>query len=104
MNIETEKKYLIKMPSEEILLGLDRSEIEQIYIVTSGNYDGERVRRRRYPDREVFTRTGKRRLTAMSAIEDEREISSEEFYSLSRNIEQGTVPVIKKRYVMPYRG
>lgn len=104
MNIETEKKYLIKMPSEEILSGLEQSEIEQIYIVTSENYDGERVRRRRYPEREVFTRTGKRRLTAMSAIEDEREISSEEFYSLSRNIEQGTVPVIKKRYVMPYRG
>ncbi len=104
MNIETEKKYLIKMPSERLLSDLEQSEIEQIYIVTSGNYDGERVRRRKYSDREVFTRTGKRRLTAMSAIEDESEISEDEYRRLTENIEPGTVPVIKKRYVLPYRG
>lgn len=104
VNIETEKKYLIKMPSECFLSKLEQSEIEQIYVVTSGGYDGERVRRRRYADKEIFTRTGKRRLTEMSAIEDEREISEEEFSFMSQSIEPGTSPVIKKRYVLPYRG
>lgn len=104
MTIETEKKYLIKMPSETLLSELSVSEIEQIYIKTSGNYDGERVRKRTFADKTVYTRTGKRRLSAMSAIEDEREITREEFDALARSIEDGTSPVIKKRYVMPYRG
>lgn len=104
MTIETEKKYLIGMPSEALLSSLPSSEIEQIYIKTSGNYDGERVRRRVFADKTVYTRTGKRRLTAMSAVEDEKEITRDEFEALSQMIERGTSPVIKTRYVMPYRG
>ncbi len=92
------------MPPSAVTSKLTASVIEQIYIKTSGNYDGERVRRREFSDRTVYTRTGKRRLSAMSAIEDEREITREEFEFFAREIEPGTSPIIKTRYVMPYRG
>ncbi len=104
MNIETEKKFLIKYPPSELFERLEKSEIEQIYIVSDGDYDGERVRKRRYRDRTVYTRTGKRRLTAMSAVEDEREISRQEYERLSLSSEAGSSPIIKTRYVLPYRG
>ncbi len=104
VNIETEKKYLIKYPSRELLSRLEKSEIEQVYIASDGAYDGERVRRRAYDGKTVYTRTGKRRLSAMSAIEDEREITAEEFYLMRRCAEPGSSPIIKTRYVLPYRG
>lgn len=97
-------KYLIKMPSEDLLSTIEGSEIEQIYITASEKYDGERVRKRKYADKTVYTHTKKKRLTAMSAIEDETEISEDEYLRLAENIESGTNPIIKKRYVLPYRG
>ncbi len=104
MAIETEKKYLIGFPSERLLARLKKSEIEQIYIKSESEYDGERVRKRVFEDKTVYTRTGKRRISAMSAVEDEKEISCEDFERLKLDIEDGTSPIKKMRYVLPYRG
>ncbi len=104
MAIETERKYLIRMPQSAVIGGAEKSEIEQIYINVRGDYDGSRIRKRVYGDRTVYYLTSKKRITDMSAIEDERIISESEYEEMRSLIEVGSRLLKKTRYVMPYRG
>ncbi len=104
MATETERKYLIKMPDAAELLAYRYSTIEQIYYKDDSDYDGCRVRRREYADRVSYTRTRKRRITNMTAVEDEVEITAEEYATYAKMIEADSQPVRKTRYVVPYRG
>ncbi|MBQ8688755.1 MAG: hypothetical protein IJ515_00120 [Clostridia bacterium] len=103
-NIEIERKYVIKLPSTELLRaqsGYTVSEICQIY-VSSAPRVTHRVRSRKYADKTVFTETKKVRINKISAFEDEREITAEEFENISADIAEGTVPVIKTRHTFVY--
>lgn len=106
MAIETERKFLIRYPDAEILAEAIGSEIEQIYLSPEcdSGFDNDRVRKRVYEDKISYTRTRKKRISLASAIEDEKEISREEYEKLSLNIEAGSNKIIKTRYVLPYRG
>ncbi len=101
--VETERKFLIEMPSPELLTGLVGDEIVQTYIE---NEDGatERVRARTHLGTTKYTHTKKRRLTDISSLEDETDITSAEYWTLCARREAGGRPITKKRYVMPYRG
>ena len=105
MNIETEHKYIIKMPSQKLLYSLPSSKIEQTYITSDGE-DGvtERVRRREYDDRIVYTHTKKRRVSDMSHEEYEDEITAEEYGALLTRKCADTVTLYKTRYLLTYMG
>ncbi len=103
-NIETEIKLIIEKPDDALIKampGYTESEIIQIYI---GSPDStHRVRRREYSDGRVeYTENRKRRISKMSAVEEEREIGEDEFHRLAENIENGTSPVIKTRKTFSY--
>lgn len=79
--IETERKFLIRMPTIEALRAMpdyEESAIEQTYLRAPAGTT-HRIRRRTYEGRTVCTETVKRRINATQAFEDEREISEAEF-------------------------
>lgn len=103
---EIEKKYLIAMPDEGFLRsceGCEVWEIEQIYL-TAAPETTRRVRRVTENGETRYYRTFKRKLSAMSAEEDEGLISREayEAYCAERNPELMTI--LKTRYRVPYEG
>jgi len=100
--IEIERKYIIRIPSVDVLAdneGFTSSEITQIYL-ESGAGVTHRVRKRVYADRISYTETRKTRIDKMSVVEDEREITAEEYDALSVNVKSGTRPVRKTRYTL----
>ncbi len=106
MNIETEYKYIIKKPEPGILremAGYTESRITQIYL--ENEVATHRVRRREYSTGEViYTENKKVRISKMSSTEDEREITAEEYVSLSENIERGASPLYKTRRTFEFAG
>ena len=107
-HIETERKYIIEIPDINILKnqpGYFSSRIEQIYIVNgSGVFDGDRIRKREYPDGIRFFKTHKENINGISRIEVEGEISEEEYILLSEKIVPGTRQIKKVRYCFDYKG
>lgn len=104
--IEIERKYIIELPDIELIKGSEsfsESRILQIYI-NSEPFVTHRIRRREFSDRVVYTETKKRRIDKMSAEEEEREITENEFNLLRGNIKQGTKPLNKTRYTFYYQG
>ncbi len=103
-NTETERKFIIKIPPLHILLASDsytESEITQIYLDDPSVT--HRVRRRIYKDGiEEYTENTKSRISAMSAIECENEISKEMFETLAEGIEKGARPLSKIRRTFAY--
>ncbi len=104
--IEIEHKFLIAKPEPAVLLsqpGVRVLEIEQVYLRSRPGVTG-RVRRMTENGVVHYFRTEKRRISAMSAYEDEREITAEE-YSLAVRTESLRRRVIRKtRYKIPYGG
>lgn len=106
MNIEIERKYIIKLPDLSILraqMGYTESDIVQIYLSSESGIT-HRIRSRRYGDKTVYTETKKTRIDKMSVYEDEREISEKEFSVLSKSIDTATKPIVKKRVTFDYLG
>ena len=105
MNIETEHKYIIKMPSQMLLSTLPSSKIEQTYITSDGGDNvTDRVRRREYDDRVVYTHTKKRRISDMSHEEYEDEITADEYRALLTHKCADTLTLYKTRYLLTYMG
>ncbi len=105
-HIETERKYIIRLPDFSALegkAGYTVSDITQIYL-NSDEGVTHRVRARKYKDKTEYTETKKVRISRISAVEEEREITEDEFNSLAGNIKAGTRPVIKKRHTFLYYG
>ncbi len=99
-NVEIERKFIIAMPDIEALRTAPdhtESRITQIYLESAEGIT-HRVRLREYADRTVATETKKIRIDEMSVIEDEREISQDEFAELSKRIAKGTRPIVKTRH------
>ena len=106
MSTETERKYLIEMPEEGMLAGLqgaEKSAIVQTYLV-SPEGTTERVRRRDYGNRVVCYHTIKKRISTMSASEDERIVSQAEYENLLLRADPKKTPIIKTRWCIPHEG
>ena len=103
--IECERKLLIRYPDVSLLLSLGavRSEIKQTYLIAEAGTTA-RVRMRTTEGKTKYVHTVKRRLSALSAIEEEREITKEEYDALLKEKDESRHAVEKARYVLPYEG
>ncbi len=104
--VEIERKYIIVMPSADLLSSCDGytvSDIEQTYLESDEGVT-RRVRKRSYSDKVDYTLTEKRRIDKISSYEDERHISREEYLSELRSIRRGTHTVKKTRHTFNMYG
>ena len=105
MHIETERKYIVRLPDFEALSalpGYSQSDIEQIYLPAEPGRT-RRIRRRAYADKTVYTVTAKTRISPMSSYEDEHDISEEEYLALREQRDRSRNIVNKKRYTFLYK-
>ena len=104
---EIERKYLIRYPDTGLLKslpGCEVWEITQVYLKDGEDGQTRRIRRVLTGGREKYYRTFKRRLTALSAQEDEGEISREEYERYARERDTRRRPIQKTRYRVPCAG
>ena len=106
-HFEIERKYLIAYPNVERLMaqpGCEIWEITQVYLTDGEGGQTRRIRRVLAEGEEKYYRTFKRRLSALSALEDEGEISAEEYarYSAERDLTRNAIR--KTRYRVPWAG
>lgn len=108
MNIdgfEIERKYLIRMPDPAFLAAhAAPSQIEQTYLRRPAPQVNARVRKRGREGAWVYTHTQKTRISDLRRIEDEREISEEEYRSLLSRADPERRTIRKTRWVLPYKG
>ncbi len=105
MGIEIERKYIISLDGLDNISSMKeytKSEIEQIYLESEGVT--HRIRKRVYPEKTVYTETKKTRIDKISALEEEREISSEEYEALRGKIARGTSVLKKTRHTFTENG
>ncbi len=101
-NLEIERKFLIRYPSESVLKTIpacDRSAIVQTYL------EGEpgvtrRVRMRRYADGTKYYKTEKIRRTTLTCDEFEGEITKQEYETLLKSADRARRPVKKERLLL----
>lgn len=99
--IETERKFLIDMPDLSVLQrqkGYRKSRIEQIYLSDMHGVT-HRIRKRKTGRKTVYTETVKTRISSMSAVEEEREISAEAYAVLKQKRDKKKRIVYKTRYL-----
>ncbi len=104
--IEIEHKFLIARPDDEVLSaqpGVRILQIEQIYLPSKPGVTS-RVRRTSENGEVHYYRTEKRRISAMSAFEDEREITQEEYSAAIRGASPHRRIIRKTRYKIPHAG
>ena len=103
-SLEVERRFLIKMPSRPALLarpGAVLYRITQTYLLSEEGVT-ERVRRREGEDGVTYTHTQKRRLSAMTAQEDEEEIGAEEYARLLLRADPALSRIEKTRITLPH--
>lgn len=103
---EIEHKYLIAMPDISALSARPDCRILSITQTYLRAPLGETHRVRRIVEgaRERFTETRKRRVTDLRAVEEEREITAEEYGELLTLADPNAQPVLKTRYRIPHAG
>ena len=102
--LEIERKYIIEIPEESVMQCAEeysKSHILQIYLKGEEGLT-HRIRKRIFEDVTEYTETTKIRLDAMTAIENERVITEEEFLNLEKNIKEGTRPIYKIRHTFVF--
>ncbi len=103
--IECERKLLIRYPDTEklLLLGASKSEIIQTYLMADPGTTA-RVRKRTTDGNTKYYHTVKRRITPLSAIEEEREIEHGEYEALLKTADPARNVIQKTRYALPFEG
>ena len=102
---EIERKYLIRMPDPAFLeANAFPSEIVQTYLLRPAPQFSARVRKRGREGAWTFTHTEKARLSDRSRIENEREISEEEYLRLLEKADPERNVICKTRWVLPWHG
>lgn len=104
--LEIERKFLIARPDEALLVekSTARLAIAQLYLRGGAQGENRRIRRTREGERERYYYTEKQRLTAVTRIEREREISRGEFEALAAEADDSLRPIEKTRWLVPYGG
>lgn len=105
-HIETERKFLIRMLSRDILDGCEGSYIVQTYIMPedSKGCTTDRIRSRT-PLRggeTVYLRTKKKRISDLSSYEEEIIISKDEYNALLLRRIPDMADIVKERYLLPF--
>ena len=105
MQIELEKKFLIEFPKLDFIMkkyNPIKYDIEQIYLLS--NEGSRRIRKRTEGDNTVFIETIKLRINGSKCYEYERFLSAEEYELFKSDADPEKAPIIKERYVFPYKG
>ncbi len=101
-NLEIERKFLIRYPSEAVLLTIpvcDRSAIIQTYLKSELGVT-RRVRKRSYADGTKYYKTEKIRRTILTCDEFEGEITLNEYETLLKSADPARRPVEKERLLL----
>lgn len=101
--LETERKFIIEMPGDELLLALPASDIVQTYLVSEAGVT-ERVRMRTQNGISRYTHTKKVRISKMTSREDEREIGKDEYDALLLRADPERAPILKTRFLLSKNG
>ena len=102
---EIERKYLIAMPELSFLrTHASPSQIEQTYLLCTPPYSSNRVRKRGSDGAWTYTHTQKIRLSDLSRVEDESEISEAEYRALLVQADPARRVIRKTRWVLPWHG
>ena len=102
---EIERKYLIRMPDPEFLRqNASPTEIVQTYLLPPAPHINARVRKRGREGAWVYTHTEKTRLSELRRIENERQISREEYETLLQSADPDRNVIRKTRWVLPWKG
>ena len=105
MAIETERKFLIELPNLDFLLQVDGCrvrEIVQTYLKDEKGTGAERrVRKINEGGKVTYVFTRKEHITKMSRIEDERNVTVDEYNELYKDAKS---ELSKTRYAFPYDG
>ncbi len=102
--LEIERKYLIEYPDLDVLKSLCSNiyRMEQTYL-NSPETMTRRVRRR-VGEKEQFFYTEKERISDVTCVEREREISQKEYEALLEEKRADSLTIAKRRYCLPYQG
>ena len=101
---EIERRFLIRFPNLEYLSAhAAATDITQVYL-TSESGDTDRVRKRGRDGEYSYTHTVKHRISGVRRIEQEREISGEEYGELLKNADPSLRCVEKRRWCLEYGG
>ena len=104
--LEIERKFLIRMPNPSLLSeqpNVTVKQITQIYLLAEAGCM-KRVRKSVMKDGISYRKTEKKRLSALTAIEEETELSEKEYTSLLSLADPERKPIEKVRYTFPYEG
>ena len=103
MAFEIERKFLIGYPDLNILEHYPKSDMAQTYLKTNDGMTS-RVRKRTTDGVTKYIFTEKKRVTDVTCIENERELSAEEYEELLKLADPERQTVYKTRYCVPYGG
>ena len=104
---EIELKYLIRYPDIHVLdsqPGCIKWEIEQIYLTSPEPGCVRRIRRVYVNGETHYYRTFKHRISALTAEEDEGEITLSQYQTYNLEADPARRPILKTRYRIPYEG
>ena len=102
--IETERKFLIKMPDLSLLRsadGLRIKSIEQIYLLCDEGKSA-RVRKICENGKTRFVKTVKERISVLSVYEDEFEIDENRYIDEQKTRDHEKNTIVKTRYCVPF--
>ncbi len=102
--IETERKFLIKMPNMSELGKMHRLRIMhmvQTYLLTDEGTNS-RVRKIKENGKTSYIKTVKERISTLSCYENEWEIDEIQYKSELKNSDPNKSTIIKTRYAFPY--
>lgn len=106
-NFEIERKFLISKVDAFTLHehtdgNIEESQIEQIYLIAS---EGERrIRKKTKNGKTVYFYTEKLPITGLKRIENERQITEDEYLNFLSESDPALSPVRKTRYTFTYKG
>ena len=100
--LEIERKFLIRIPDLDLLeqLCAKRISIVQTYLATEKNMS-RRIRKQECRGEIRYRYNEKEKVSAMTRIEREHEITEEEYQELMKEAVSGAKTIRKTRYVLP---
>lgn len=103
-HLEIERKFLIRYPDMTFLRkNADCTEIEQVYLRKGEDGASARVRRRGRSGSYMYTHTVKTRISDVSRVEMEHEITEAEYKAFLKEADPDRSVIRKLRFCLEYR-
>lgn len=101
--LEIERKFLIRLPAEELLRQHSTGwlDMEQIYLLRRQKGESRRIRRSCRDGLTRYHYNEKIRISGIKRIEREWEISREEYEALEREVDPDCAVIRKRRWLIP---